>query len=196
MTATMAVEKGLLEALFSAQANFPAIKKSNANDFFNSTYASFKDETQAIDPILRTHGLFVTQPLTHVEGKPALRTRLYHVPSGEYIEDVVPLVLAKSDPQALGSACSYTKRYSYEAILGLITVDDDGNRASHANPKELQEAHGRVKEAAHRSNTTKAEVEKLFYGKYKTKLADTVDVSALNALADHLTEKAVQKEMA
>jgi hypothetical protein len=193
----MSDHKGLLEALFAAQAEFPAIQKTNANDFFNSKFASFKDEKQAIDPILRRHGLFVTQPLSNVDGKPALRTRVVHVASGEFLEDVVPLVLAKSDPQALGSATSYTKRYAYEALLGLITTDDDdGHQASHADPKALEAAHTRVVDAAKRLNLGKAAVEDMFFKKYGVKLSVSQDVSAVNALADHLTEKAVAKEMA
>lgn len=182
------------QALFDAQAEFPAIRKTNENDFFNSKYASFKDEKQAIDPILRKHGLMVFQALDHIDGKPSLKTVLVHAASGEAIVSETPLVLAKSDPQALGSATSYQKRYAYEAILGLITTDDDGNAATHADPKELAAAHERVKEAAQRAGASKAECERLFQRKYGVKLAASADVSAVNALADFLTEQAVAAE--
>lgn len=184
----------VLAALGQAQDEFPSVPKRSENPYFSSKFADLGTIKEFVDPILQKHGLHITQQASHIGERPALETLLFHE-SGEYIGNVTPLSLAKTDPQSQGSAISYMRRYSYSALLNLVSEDDDGNRASHANPKELQEAHGRVKEAAQRSNTTKAEVEKLFYGKYKTKLADTVDVSALNALADHLTEKAVQKEM-
>jgi hypothetical protein len=184
------------KALFEAQGEFPAIAKTNSNDFFNSKYASFKDEKQAIDPILRRHGLMVFQALDHIEGKPSLRTCLVHAETGEAIVSETPLVLAKSDPQALGSATSYQKRYAYEAILGLITTDDDGNSATHADPKALKAAHERVREAAKRAGKSKADCDRMFQQKYGTRLDDSADVAAVEALADYLTERAVEQEMA
>jgi hypothetical protein len=181
-------------ALYAAQGEFPAIRKTNENDFFGSKFASFKDEKLTIDPILRKHGLMVFQAIDHIEGKPSLKTLLVHT-SGDAITSETPLILAKNDPQALGSAVTYTKRYAYEAILGLITTDDDGEAATRTDPKELQAAHDRVKEAAKRAGLLKAEVEKLWAKKYATPLASTQDVAAVNALADKLTEMAVEAEM-
>ena len=180
----------LLEALFDAQGEFPAIRKASENDFFNSKFASFRDIKLTIDPILRAHGLGISQPPTNLDGKPALKTKLFHVPTGEFIEDVVPLVLAKTDPQAFGSALSYTKRYAYEAILGLITVDDDGEAATHANPKELEAAFDRATAAAQKVGVPNGEMAQMFFKKYKVKLSDTQDVAAVNALAEHLESQA------
>jgi hypothetical protein len=48
----------------------------------------------------------------------------------------MPLNPVKSDPQALGSAITYARRYAYSAVLGLVTeTDDDGNTASQPAPK-------------------------------------------------------------
>ena len=44
-----------------------------------------------------------------------------------------PILVAdnkKSDPQAMGSAITYAKRYALQAIYGLATEDDDANSAS------------------------------------------------------------------
>ena len=41
---------------------------------------------------------------------------------------VMPLV--KSNPQGLGSAISYARRYSLAAITGLYQADDDGQAAT------------------------------------------------------------------
>ena len=58
-----------------------------------------------------------------------LTTRLIHE-SGEWIEDTASCPLAKQDPQGLGSALTYLRRYSLSAICGLYADDDDGNSAS------------------------------------------------------------------
>jgi hypothetical protein len=36
----------------------------------------------------------------------------------------------KADPQGMGSAVTYARRYAYMAIIGMAAEDDDGNAAS------------------------------------------------------------------
>lgn len=43
-----------------------------------------------------------------------------------------------SNPQQIGSAISYARRYSIQSILNLNTNDDDGNLASHGNAPVVQ----------------------------------------------------------
>ena len=48
---------------------------------------------------------------------------------------------SKNDPQGLGSAITYQRRYALGAILGLnIEDDDDGNGASKTGEKPTQNA--------------------------------------------------------
>jgi hypothetical protein len=62
---------------------------------------------------------------------PSLRTDIVHVPTGETLTGNIPLVLQKDDPQGVGSALTYYKRYSILSILGLTAdEDDDGQAAS------------------------------------------------------------------
>ncbi len=69
-----------------------------------------------------------------------LVTTLRHV-SGNTIEGMLPLEPAKPrDPQSMGSAITYARRYAYMAILGIAAEDDDGNAASRKpKPKPAQE---------------------------------------------------------
>jgi hypothetical protein len=47
------------------------------------------------------------------------------------MEDTYTMIPAKNDPQGLGSAITYQRRYSLGAVLGLnIDNDDDGNATS------------------------------------------------------------------
>jgi hypothetical protein len=85
--------------------------------------------------VLSKHGLAVSQFIevgSADDGSvfDALRTYLIHE-SGQFITHVMRLHLPKSDPQGQGSAVTYARRYSYMAVLGLVSdVDDDGNAAS------------------------------------------------------------------
>jgi len=51
--------------------------------------------------------------------------------SGEWIKSSYEMKPTKNDPQGLGSAITYQRRYALGAVLSLnIDDDDDGNKAS------------------------------------------------------------------
>jgi hypothetical protein len=51
--------------------------------------------------------------------------------SGEWISETVTVRAQKDDPQGLGSALTYLRRYALAAVVGVTaTEDDDGNAAS------------------------------------------------------------------
>jgi len=131
----------LAAALVAAQAEFGAVPKGATNPFFKSKYASLPDVVQHASPILAKHGLAISQHVTYDEmGRDALMTYLLHK-SGQYIAYSMKLHLIKEDPQAQGSAITYARRYSYQAVLGLVTdEDDDGQRATQAQAKVIKKA--------------------------------------------------------
>lgn len=76
------------------------------------------------------------------EGNPTLTSRreyespcyevhseLYHE-SGQVLQCDLPLYVDDIDPQSLGSAITYMRRYSLFILLGIKTQDDDGAKAS------------------------------------------------------------------
>jgi hypothetical protein len=62
--------------------------------------------------------------------------------SGEWIEDTLVLPLSKRDPQAAGSAITYARRYSLQAIAGVPSADDDGefamDRVTNKKPQYME----------------------------------------------------------
>jgi hypothetical protein len=65
-------------------------------------------------------------------GVNGLSTILVHAESGEYLMETFIMPVSKpNDPQAVGSAITYAKRYALAGVLGLnIDDDDDGNKAA------------------------------------------------------------------
>ena len=55
--------------------------------------------------------------------------------SGEWISGRLRVTPVKDDPQGLGSAITYGRRYGLAAIVGVAPEDDDGNAASQPAPK-------------------------------------------------------------
>ena len=126
----------LATALSAVQAQLQRAPENAKNPFFKSNYADLGSVWDTCRQLLTDNGLSVVQmPSTPpVEFLPAvsLTTILMHE-SGEWISDTVTTPIAKSDPQGVGSALTYMRRYALAGMVGIVTGDDDGNNASNNN---------------------------------------------------------------
>lgn len=119
--------KKILKALSNFQEECPLIKKDATNPFFKSKYAPLESILPIILPLLRKHGLVMTQ----IPNEDRLDTIIYHIETGQEIRGSVKLILAKQDPQGHGAGITYMRRYALVSMLGLnCDADDDGNMAS------------------------------------------------------------------
>lgn len=119
----------LAAALAKAQGEMSNASKDTANPFFKSKYADLASVINAIKEPLSKNGLSYTQLFFENENGMYMTTMLMHS-SGQSIKSVYPIRPLKNDPQGIGSAASYARRYSLAAIVGLTQEDDDGNHAS------------------------------------------------------------------
>ena len=121
----------LAKALAAAQKELPAVAKSKTANTgkYSYSYADLADVSEAVYPILSKHGLSFTCCPDEGTSGPVLVGRLMHT-SGEYVTGVLPLLGAR-DPQSMGSALTYARRYLLGAMTGVVTDDDDdGSRAT------------------------------------------------------------------
>ena len=130
--------ENIAKALNEFQAELVAVGKTANNPFFKSKYAPLDAVMKEAQPVLTKHGLAVVQLPSSLDGQPALTTTIFHT-SGEKIESTVPLLLAKQDPQGLGSAITYMRRYAYAAALQIV-IDDDDDGNSTMKPKTAYKA--------------------------------------------------------
>lgn len=121
--------KNLYAKLLKVQQEIKAVKKEENNPFFKSKYFDINGLLEALKPVLNANGLVVMQPLSNVGVQPAILTVLIDPESGESFESyaVLPDV---QDPQKMGSAITYLRRYSLQSLFLLQAEDDDGNIAS------------------------------------------------------------------
>lgn len=116
----------LAASLVKAQREMSNAKKDAKNPFFKSVYADLNSVREAVTPALHDQGISVLQLNLHENGKNFVRTTLLHE-SGEYIcSDTEIVVKEASNPQALGSAISYARRYGLSSMLSVGAQDDDG----------------------------------------------------------------------
>lgn len=126
--------KDIATALAKAQSEIEAATKDSENPFFKSTYADLTSVVSVARVPLTSHGLSVIQGAMEQPSGWVLVTRLAHT-SGQWYETEFPLFLKAKTPQEVGSAITYAKRYSFCAMVGVVTKDedDDGERAMHAH---------------------------------------------------------------
>lgn len=121
-------------ALLAAQKEINNASKDAKNPHFRSSYASLGSVIEAVKDPLNKQGIAVIQSLSEGNDGLYLSTRLLHT-SGQWIEDTAFTPLPKADPQGVGSATTYLRRYSLAAFLCITQEDDDGNAAVSVAPK-------------------------------------------------------------
>ncbi len=121
----------LAKALAAAQAEMKPAPKDSQNPYFKSSYADLATCWEAARGPLTKNGLSVVQLTTPGNDGSSVNVEsvLLHT-SGEWIKGVLQVKLAKQDPQGLGSALTYGRRYGFMALIGLAPADDDGEAAA------------------------------------------------------------------
>jgi hypothetical protein len=118
----------LASALTKAQAEMSGAKKSAANPFFKSKYANLEEVIQCVKEPFANHGLSFMQFPISEDGCAGVETIILHE-SGEFISNSFMLKCAKADPQGMGSAITYARRYGLQAACGIPSEDDDAEGA-------------------------------------------------------------------
>lgn len=118
----------LAAALSAAQHELDNAVKDAANPFFKSRYADLASVREALREPFHNHGLAYTQTLDQAEAGVVVETTLLHK-SGQWLSGRLTVRPVKDDPQGIGSAITYARRYSLQAIAGIAADDDDGEAA-------------------------------------------------------------------
>ncbi len=138
----------------SASAAIDNPAKDSINPHFKNRYASLEAVLQAIKQPLADNWLVFTQlPIGN-----RLINIIAHAKSGQYIQWLFDLHPQKTDPQGIGSAITYGRRYCIMSAFCMAAEDDDGNAGS-----------GRGAAQDNKSDTRPpaASGDKLSLGKYK-----------------------------
>lgn len=120
----------LATAMSLFQSQVAGAKKSSDNPYYNSKYADLAEIWKTIREPLTANGLSVIQTSDVSDPEIAIVETILMHKSGEWIMGSSSMKPKKSDPQGVGSAITYARRYGLSAILGIHQEDDDGNKAS------------------------------------------------------------------
>lgn len=142
------------QKIISIQSAISGLKRDTDNPFFKSKYISLGNIVNAIKPVLHENDCYSTHKLDLDEGyKPSLTSEICYKDGTILLSCKSPLPVKDSnDPQKLGSAITYMRRYNLTALLEIEEDDDDGNDASRGqiNLQKLAKVAGEDVEATQR----------------------------------------------
>ena len=129
----------LKQAMLEFQKLAVTAKKDGKNPHFRSNYSTLESVISAVNQG-NQFGLFFTQEIdyvytTHMETKSevVVVTTVRHVIDESTYVSKLPIIMSQANyenPQKIGSAITYAKRYTLQSVYGLPSEDDDGNEAS------------------------------------------------------------------
>lgn len=124
----------LAKALVAFQKELPKVGKdktatvpTKTGGSYKYTYTDLGTLTHTVLPLLTKHGLsFITTPRITDGGYELVGVLLHE--SGESVEGALPIY--GRQPQEIGSALTYARRYLLGAMTGVVTEDDDDGQAA------------------------------------------------------------------
>lgn len=135
----------LAVALAKAQGEMQNAIINKENPHFKSRYADLASIRDATVPFLSKHGLAIYHVITQIaqpEGhlQWIVQAELVHGESGAAVTSQFPLPNAFDRPQVMGSAITYGKRYTWGALCGIATEEDDDANVAEADAKNAKPA--------------------------------------------------------
>lgn len=123
-------------SLFTIQQSLPIIGKDAQNPHFKSKYATYEHIMRRLRPIVTQYQI----EITHSIRDNVLKTEITW-PGADPLESQFPLPIGENNPQKMGSAISYGKRYNVCALLNLVIEgeDDDAETASETQQEPRRE---------------------------------------------------------
>jgi len=122
----------IYKKLFEAKKEIGKISKDSTNPFFKSKYFDVNSLLEHVEPILSKHDLVLLQPIANG----FVSTVIVDIETSEKVESSLALPNIQ-DPQKLGSAITYYRRYTLQSLLGLQAEDDDANTATKQVAREI-----------------------------------------------------------
>lgn len=166
----------LAAALAKAQVVMKPAIKATKNTFFKSSYADIGAVLEVASELPKNGIAIIQMPAVYGE-KFFCETKLVHT-SGQWIRGLYPINPVKNDPQGIGSAYTYARRYSLVGMAGIRTEDDDGNAAS--GNENQTETKGNVSKGASTEKTkggaSQSQIDQVY------KVAETLGMGAADVM--------------
>lgn len=105
---------------------------------FSYRYASLASVLECVRSPFAEEGLGLIQNPTRDGLVVTVESKVLHGESGEWMANEFSSTAAGTDPQSVGSAVTYGRRYGLMALVGIAAEDDDGAAAMPVSRKQPQ----------------------------------------------------------
>lgn len=180
----------LFAALAAAQMKFKSIERTltakiaSARANYTYAYAPLDEVLQAIRPALAEEGIAIMQFLLTLNGSVVVRTLLGHK-TGCYIWNDLRAVSMGNDPQSIGSATMYLRRYGLMAITGCAPGYEDDDGAASSPERQVEDAPRPTPRRSEQQAKPPARVEKVEKAAEREAPADgTTTVSKIDTVTE------------
>jgi hypothetical protein len=95
-----------------------SVRKGGKNPHFKSDYIKLEDLIEVVDPLLHDKDLLIV----NMSSKDGIETRIVDCGTQEFVASFFPL--SSQDPQKVGAAFSYGRRYNLCNLLNVISDRD------------------------------------------------------------------------
>jgi hypothetical protein len=120
------VSETIYQKLNKIKKRVGKISKDSTNPFYKSKYFDINQLLENIEVELEKEKILILQPIQDDK----VTTQLINLEEPfEVVTSSISLP-ALNDPQKIGSAVTYYRRYTLQSLLALQAEDDDGNKAS------------------------------------------------------------------
>ena len=133
----------LLEKMEEIQGAIGKLTKDKDNPFYKSKYADLNQVLDVLNPELERHNIVLTQPLSYkqnpIDGhlEPIITTILSETTGNKEVNEYpFPFPLTIQDPQKMGSAITYYRRYCLKSLFKMQDEDDDANATVDTGSKQ------------------------------------------------------------
>ena len=134
--------QSIAKALLEFHKTNPHAYEDKKNPHFKNNYASLESVIKTVRTASQ-FGLTFTQEMDFEGDITFVRTVMMHSSGATRVSRTKIVSKDPNDPQKMGSAISYAKRYGLQSIFGLPSDDDDGeiaNKVSQPSTDPLIEA--------------------------------------------------------
>lgn len=191
--------KLIIEAIHKVQQGADPVKKTTSGQVGSRAYkyANLVDTWDTIKSLMHSNGLTVVQSPTMGEHNVGMQfvTTIYHS-SGEWISETMQMTLQREDPQGIGAAITYYRRYMLTSMLGLIP-DDDNDAKEHRLATAQQKAQwiGAIKQIYPDIEKPQDIIQTIenIVGKHPSRIREDEAENTLN-LIKAFTQKAIESE--
>lgn len=145
---------GIMQAIFNVQQKAEYIKRNAEGQVGASRkfkYSNLIDTWETVKQLLKDNEIVIYGSPTSVDANGHagnfFKNTLHHIPSGEEKTEYMMMVLTRQDPQAVGAAITFYRRYMTTSQLGLIPDDDNDAREQRlATAQQKMQIVGAIKE--------------------------------------------------